>query len=247
LGAGSIGVTIIQNKSELKDFISSPLSQNLMVETFTNGEMYHVDGLFKDNEMLLYSVSKYFNDCLSFKTNTPLGSYMIDDSNPLSRKLYDATLKVLTKIPTPNHTIPFHAEFFVDGEKVTFCEIASRVGGGLINDSFKLLTNIDLQKTFVKSQIGIDYLNIIKSDKRTAWITIPPKEGELLSVNLYKDSWVEKVNFDETSIGRRYSGGDYSASALIAYLISGTDEDDLKNKILHIIEWQDKNTIYKEK
>ncbi|MDS3035681.1 ATP-grasp domain-containing protein, partial [Streptococcus pneumoniae] len=31
LGAGSIGVTIIQNKSELKDFISSPLSQNLMV------------------------------------------------------------------------------------------------------------------------------------------------------------------------------------------------------------------------
>ncbi|HEV4012903.1 TPA: carboxylate--amine ligase, partial [Streptococcus pneumoniae] len=94
---------------------------------------------------------------------------------------------------------------------------------------------------------GIDYLNIIKSDKRTAWITIPPKEGELLSVNLYKDSWVEKVNFDETSIGRRYSGGDYSASALIAYLISGTDEDDLKNKILHIIEWQDKNTIYKEK
>ncbi|HFS5528912.1 TPA: hypothetical protein ACJVUD_000742 [Streptococcus pneumoniae] len=55
------------------------------------------------------------------------------------------------------------------------------------------------------------------------------------------------MNFDETSIGRRYSGGDYSASALIAYLISGTDEDDLKNKILHIIEWQDKNTIYKEK
>ncbi|MDI5916768.1 ATP-grasp domain-containing protein [Streptococcus equi] len=247
LGAGSIGVTIIQNKSELKDFISTPLSTGMMVETFTNGEMYHVDGLFKDSEILLYSVSKYFNDCLSFKTNTPLGSYIIDDTNPLSKKLYDTTLKVLTKIPTPSHTIPFHAEFFVDGDQITFCEIASRVGGGLINDSFKLITNVDLQETFVKSQIGIDYLNTIKSDKRTAWITIPPKEGELLSVNLYKDSWIEKVNFDETSIGRTYSGGDYSASALIAYLISGKDEDDLKNKISHIIEWQDKNTIYKEK
>ncbi|EUB25207.1 ATP-grasp domain protein [Streptococcus sp. AS20] len=246
-GAGSIGVTIIQNKSELKDFISTPLSPNIMVETFTDGEMYHVDGLFKDSEILLYSVSKYFNDCLSFKTNTPLGSYIIDDSNPLSKKLYDATLKVLTKIPTPSHTIPFHAEFFVDGEQITFCEIASRVGGGLINDSFKLITNINLQETFVKSQIGIDYLNIIKSDKRTAWITIPPKEGELLSVSLYKDSWVEKVNFDETSIGRKYSGGDFSASALIAYLISGKNEEDLKSKISHIIKWQDENTIYKVK
>ena len=89
-GAGSIGVTIIQNKSELKDFIiSTPLSPNIMVETFTDGEMYHVDGLFKDSEILLYSVSKYFNDCLSFKTNTPLGSYIIDDSNPLSKELYD--------------------------------------------------------------------------------------------------------------------------------------------------------------
>ena len=55
-GAGSIGVTIIQNKSELKDFISTPLSPNIMVETFTDGEMYHVDGLFKDSEILLYSV-----------------------------------------------------------------------------------------------------------------------------------------------------------------------------------------------
>ena len=37
-----------------------------------NGEMYHVDGLIQNHEVIVSYVSKYYKGCLEFQENQPL-------------------------------------------------------------------------------------------------------------------------------------------------------------------------------
>src|SRR5436853_144685 len=57
-GYGSVNTTVLKSEEELKVLLSKTLLQTLdqpldmLVESFVYGQMYHIDGLFYNNEVL---------------------------------------------------------------------------------------------------------------------------------------------------------------------------------------------------
>lgn len=246
MGAGSSDVKILRNSEDLREQLKhGDKNIKFMVESFIDGLMYHVDGIFNSIDIQAVTVSKYYNNCLSFQDNKALGSFIIDDTNPDKKRLIQEVDKVLHKLETPLIPIVFHAELFIKPNgSIVFCEIASRVGGGRVNSVFEISTGINLQEYFVESQICCENKLENLTNIKAGWIIFPPKTGKLVSVNLLSKSWLREVNFDKESIGKVYDGAQFSGSALISYVVEGKDEKELFERMEFIEKFQESNTIY---
>ena len=185
-GAGSIGTKVISSEEKLASVVADyEQGKEFLVEEFIEGKMYHVDGFYQDGEIKFIWASYYYNDCLSYQVNKPLGSIFVDKDSADLRTLKILTEKVLKNLPSPDATT-FHAEFWKtqDG-KFVFCEIGSRCGGGGIWETINYSMNIDLWKVHVQAQAGIepDFENVIHEPEDTwGWYLIPPKKGVLMSL-----------------------------------------------------------------
>lgn len=243
-GAGSVSVWIIRDEKELSEFLKQPTQHNLMIEKFVDGEMYHVDGLYKNNELVYSHPSKYINTCLSFDQNLALGSYQLSQSSLLCTLLNEKVETVLNTLETPNHVIPFHAEFFVNQDNIIFCEIASRVGGGMINEGAIESHKIDLMAEGILGQVYQE--REIKAFKQslTGWVIIPPKIGILESIDISSEDWIVDYNFKNEDLGKEFHGGDSSASQIISYLVSGDSEQEIQDRIDKLIKWQEENIVW---
>ncbi|MGL5379968.1 ATP-grasp domain-containing protein [Clostridium sp.] len=247
LGAGSIGVKVVRCREELRNYYKNNNIYNLMIEEFVDGEMYHVDGLYKSGCILLSVPSKYINTCLSFEQGKYLGSYMLEKSNPKYDKLNEKVKIVLDSIETPKHAIAFHVEFFIDSNgEVVLCEIASRIGGGMIQEAIEYSYNIDLLsesikgQIFLSSELEVDY----KKMKYSGWVIIPPKKGTLKDIQIANFDWIKDVYFKEEDINKYFEGADCSVASIVSYVVSGDNQDEIINRISELVEWQNNNTVW---
>ncbi|MGE7997629.1 ATP-grasp domain-containing protein [Lysinibacillus sp. NPDC093190] len=248
--AGSKGLNLIFSDKDLRNFFRKGLTPGLMIEKYIKGDMYHVDGLYKDGQLMLSIPSMYVNGCLAFEDDEFLGSLVIQKDNPLRERLNNEVKKVIDHLPTPKHTIAFHAEFFVDSDQnITFCEIGSRVGGAMVVESIKYITGINILEKSVRaelSDISID-LSAMESSNLSAWILIPPKEGILKDISISTESWIEDVLFKEEFIGKNFNGASTSVDFVISYLISGKTEGELIERMNSLYKWQCENMIWETK
>lgn len=244
MGAGSVNICILRNDEELSSFLKKPLNKELMVEKFVEGEMYHVDGLFKEGCLVYSQPSKYINTCLSFEEDYALGSFQLHRSNELYETLNKSVSVVLNTLNTPEHVIPFHAEFFVNKDVITFCEIASRVGGGMINEASLESDKIDLITEGIFGQIFKNREIIKVNSALTGWVMIPPKKGVLKKINISKEAWIVENTFKMENINKEFFGGDSSASQIVSYLVKGTSEQEVQDRIKELISWQEENMVW---
>lgn len=243
-GAGSMGVSIIKSDDDLERLFKKGITNKLMAESFVEGEMYHIDGIYKDGKLLLSQPSKYVNGCLAFQEEKYLGSVMLDKSSNLYERLNQAVKKVLVALPSPKHAIIFHAEFFhtLDDE-IIFCEIASRVGGGMILEAIEYTKGINLLSEDIMAQIGINRnYNFKESAELTGWVIIPPKKGTLLSVNLnFPFEWVVNSYFKIENIGKEFKERSSSVDSVAMLLVRGEDEKTILERLDIIYKWFEEN------
>jgi ATP-grasp domain len=158
---GSRGVEIIHNADELERWATrSSDRSNLMAEEYVDLPMYHVDGLFHRGDVIALSASRYIGTCLDFRKGWPLGGIQIKSNTPLFDRIERHTRHVLKVLPTPDFT-PFHLEIFVDGANgkdptILFSEIASRVGGGNVEDTMELKHGIVFSRAWIRHQLDGD-------------------------------------------------------------------------------------------
>lgn len=160
-GAGSVNTHVIRDMNELyhvilsTDMFNRDKNEPILVESYVEGDMYHVDGLVYEGEPVIMWPSKYINNCLDFMKGKPLGDYILLPSNPMVERLCNLTKKVLCSLPTPD-ACGFHLEVFhTPNDKLVFCEIASRIGGAQINLSWIECLGIDLRNEFFRVQAGL--------------------------------------------------------------------------------------------
>ena len=153
-GMGSRNTTVLENDRDTIRYLTKGLEHNLEVEQFIEGEMYHIDGLILNGEIVLCWPSKYLNDCLAFHEGKYLGSYLLSPQNPLTARMQEYVCSVLKVMPTPEHT-SFHAEVFhTPDDELVLCEVACRTGGSRICEEYRQAFGVDLTKFSSTSPCG---------------------------------------------------------------------------------------------
>jgi hypothetical protein len=237
-GGGSINTTVVHNREELKDYLSNCLPENLIIEKFIEGDMYHVDGIFVNNEVMFSSVSRYINGCLAFQHGDSLGSVVINKNSNLSERLNENLISVLRALPGSN-IIAFHAEFFHTKEdRIIFCEIASRIGGARVNDTIEKVYGINLVKTWIRIQNGLEIqVNNAPNPQLGGWLIIPPIEGLIVDLPASVPfDWV--VDYKPmVQKGQSIKMAKTSIDNIASMIVEGDSEDIIESRLKELDQW----------
>lgn len=252
-GSGSEEVTVLRNEGDVEKLLGAGVRHGLEIESFIAGDLYHVDGLVIDGELIFCWPSKYMHDTLWFTTGGITASHMLDAANPLTTRLRAAAAEVLQILPTPNCT-SFHLEVFhTPDDELYFCEIASRTGGGLINAMLEAAFGINLNRNFIRLQAGlpVDVQTLrhlaVAPRRLMGFGLIPPRPGVFMGATqeappfpwVHRHRWV----LDE---GKRSTGAHSATDRFAEYLLEFPAEVDATRRITEMWQWTTENAVWDE-
>ncbi|HDX9692276.1 ATP-grasp domain-containing protein [Bacillus thuringiensis] len=247
--AGSMGTSVLKDEADLKALLTSGIKGNLEVEKFIKGDMYHVDGVIVNGQIIVNWPSIYVNGCLAFQEGKYLGSHMLHEENPLAKRLKNFVTKILKSFPTPTNTA-FHAEVFhTDDNELVLCEIASRVGGARVNDVIEYAFDVNLLKVWVQAQCDVEniekyYNKEFSPNKLYGWIIIPPKNGTFISPPDGEPP-IPVVEYQVNAIkDQQFSGATMSVDKVASFIVSDSDEGALKAKITKLSDWFERGSVW---
>ena len=213
------------------------------IEEYIDGDMYHIDGLIVNGEIVCIQPFKYINTCLSFLQDEYAGSCTLSPTNPLFTRLVNSTISVIETLPKSKN-MTFHAELWVTkNNDIVFCEIASRTGGGMISFIFKHAFKIDLDKEWFISECGIQ--SDLKFDYRpSSCVSIPPFNAVLKHLPINEEPNYIIASHYCGQANRRYYGGVKSGLFLAGYVVDGNNENEAQNKALEAVKWYYENSVW---
>ena len=155
--ASAIGIKKIHNSDELWTILGQlgNKQSNYLLEKFVPGEVYHVDSVVSENEVVFANVSKYGKPPMNvaqgggvFTTFTvPRGTDADTGLRTLNRELI-AALGLMRGVA--------HTEFIQAHEDghFYFLECAARVGGAYISEMVEAATDINLWREWARIEIA---------------------------------------------------------------------------------------------
>jgi biotin carboxylase len=243
--SGSLGAAIIRDETDLDVYLARPWRGTSQIETFVDGPMYHIDGLVIADRVAFIHPFQYLNDCLAFRQNEWVASVPLSTSDPSYERLVQATRDILAQLPTAPNTA-FHAELWITpDDRLVFCEIASRTGGGMIAPTVKYSFGIDLDKEWLYAECGLPTTFDGHQYRPAGGLNIPPAHGVLehLPVGGEPDC-VREVNMAGAQ-GHEYHGGVKSGLFLAGYVVAGKSEDDVATNMASVADWFAQNTRWR--
>lgn len=247
--AGSVGATVIGTYEELAHFLAKGIPSNVEVETFVNGQMYHVDGLYINGELKYISASKYLESCLAFQSGGYTGSYLINPSSELSLRLTQLTKQLLQVMNLPPHTT-FHAEFFhTPDNQLIFCEIASRTAGGRVNVYIEQAYGVNLNKSWLLAQCGVilpisetlQQTPLPQPKEYTGFVLIPPRKGQFMGATANQlPEWVTEYRV-VAKPGQRYNDPKSSVDHVASLIVKGRTDEEVFDRLTQVVTWMERN------
>ena len=188
--AGSYGLKKVNNKQEMWDRINHLADEQsfFLMERFVPGNIYHVDTIINDKEVVFGLASKYgtppfevAHDGRVFTSKT------LDSKSDEAKEVLELNKKVLKALGLLRGVS--HSEFIKDENgKLYFLETSSRVGGANLSQLVEAATGINLWREWAK----IEILNGEKEYKL-------PKVGNNFAAILNSLSKQEWANLDAYS------------------------------------------------
>lgn len=249
LGTGSRGVHIIDSKRQLYTLLkkkkvfapNQPL--DWQIEEFIPGQMYHINGIVVHNEVIASWPSHYPHQSIEMTQGRFASSILLSPENPLTQKLNDYAKKLIQVLPTPSHTV-FHLEVFVTAtNEIVFCEIASRIGGKGVRNSWFESFGVDLGKIFVESQaLGNAYpkldLPVLKPRVLTGEIWFPARQGTLKSVEkMCPYPWVKEYHVFFKAGDQINKAQDINSCVGGTPLFTGGSEKEMHHRLNEFVHW----------
>ncbi|MET9697954.1 ATP-grasp domain-containing protein [Streptomyces sp. NPDC006529] len=189
-GGGSMDVHVLDDRHDVDTLLAAHRAlgtddgAHLLAEQYIEHELLHVDGIVVDGETrLMWPSTQGDSTCLDIKRGRILHSCMLDADDPLFEPARDLTRRALAALPTPATSL-FHAEVFraTDG-RLVFNEVASRMGGGMIEDVVTLGFGHFLLEVFVRSVGGNEPPALPAAPDRIAGLALfPPRPGTLVEI-----------------------------------------------------------------
>jgi len=240
--AGSRRTYTLKDQKDLHDFLRKRISPSTMVESFIEGDIYHVDGIVRNGKVVFICTSKYLNPLYQYGPGGFTGGYLIHPTNPLSIRMTELTKQVVQALETPENTA-IHAEWFhTPNDEIIFCEIASRPGGGRINETLKHTFGVDLFQAHVRLTMGLDQQlptpeECNQVNKLSGRVLILKQEGHFLSAPKEKPpSWV--VHYELVAKPGDYVQQPTDCTDLLAgFVVEGSTEKEIQEKLIFIADW----------
>ncbi|GGU65448.1 ATP-grasp domain-containing protein [Streptomyces lavendofoliae] len=235
--SGSLGARVIRDEGDLDAYLARPWRGTSQIETFVEGRMYHVDGLVVDGEVVFVHPFQYVNDCLSFRDDDWVGCLPLSPRDASYDRLVKAVGSVLDELPTPPHTA-FHAELWITpDDRIVFCEIASRTGGGMISAMVRHAFGIDLDKEWLYAECGLPSTLGEPGYRPAGCLNIPPSTGVLEHLPTGGEpDCVREVSYTGR-IGQEFHGGVKSGLYLAGYVVDGDTEDEVAANMQAVAAW----------
>lgn len=244
-GYGSVKTCVLRSEEELKNFSKSNTfdefheAQFEVEEYIETDEMYHVDGIVRDNTILISWPSRYINQCLDMIRGKPLGSYLLSSDNVLLSRLNEYAAKILSILPIPSDT-GFHLELFMRKGDFIFCEVASRIASARINDTWKEGMAIDLKKEFIRAQAflpsGLLSVPII-SPRLVGSLIFPPQKGTVLAIpDTCTIDGVIKYSYN-VEVGDELDQSTSMLEHITSFIFTAPTEQELILKAREIEQW----------
>lgn len=242
--SGSTGVTLIEHLTQLDTIDAVTLDKLILAEEFIDGDLYHVDGFIYNNELVFAQASKYINDNLCYRDDKYMGSVLLSPNSLKFKSLVSAAQVVIEALGSTRNMV-FHGEFWcTDESEVTFCEIASRTGGGMIATSISEIRGVNLDRVWLDAECGHEPEISVNWHAHGGSVWIPPKKGYLQNIPdlsgldcVIKGDVLAEVN-------KKYSGGEKSGLYMAGYVLSGRNEEDTIQNVHGIAQQFNNLTIW---
>lgn len=184
LGAASVGVTLIENDTDLDTFLSgNPLSvgdapAHLMAESFVSHALFHIDGIVDSGEVKVCWPSEQTTSCLEITQGAVSLGTFLDADDPRLPALRDMTVRAVEALGI-EETALFHAEIFASADGFVFNEVGCRVGGAKIRDQLEYGFDVDPIEWFARAYLGNPRHRTLRSTpvRQTGYALVPPRPG----------------------------------------------------------------------
>ncbi|GAA1310082.1 ATP-grasp domain-containing protein [Saccharothrix xinjiangensis] len=247
-GYGSRGVAVVRSPDALLRDIASRPDDDVLVEEFIEGSVYHVDGFMQHGEVLFSCPSAYFNDCLAFADGRPLGSWQLDPGDSFAERLSAFAVRVVGLFPATGFT-PFHLEVFrrAGTDEIHFCEVAARLGGAHVFETLGAAAGINPVRTWYRRQAGLDEpVGFTPSADRFGWLLVPPRPGVLEAVDGPPlPGFVERFHVS-ADLPRAFGEATVSTDAVMSFVVRGANSRLLRANLSSCLEWATRAMRWRE-
>ncbi|MFF8784452.1 ATP-grasp domain-containing protein [Streptomyces sp. NPDC015125] len=152
LGSGSRDIFVLRDPAEVHAFTVQQEERlhEFEVEEFIDGQLFHVDSVVQDSEVVAAVAGRYIDETTSYTELRPCRDVAVAPG-PRLDALLEFNQRVLTA--HPGFTGVTHHEMFVRGDDIVFCEIAARAGGGGVIAGFLSRTGVNLDEAVIQAQV----------------------------------------------------------------------------------------------
>jgi len=238
-GSGATGLAFCSTADDVRALAGALRATPYEVETFVEGQVFHVDAFRVDGRWIAIVPSAYTGaGCLSHWSDEALCSYTLGPDNPLRDRLTAQTRQLVDALPSPP-TITVHAEYFgTPTGEVLFCEVAGRLGGGPIPQTLRRVLGIDPRELWSRIECGLPVdLDAVSAHVTRAplvgFCSVPPRDSV---VTRLADPPRDALDFRYgTRVGDDWRGERYAqrkcTDNVAAWTLVGRDEADLVTRI----------------
>jgi biotin carboxylase len=196
--ANSVGIQVLRSADEAWKAIEKLGDQqsNYLVEKMIPGDVYHVDGLIFDRQLIFGEVHKYRRPILElihgggvFATRT------VDRASKVAEEAREIVVKMIENfglVRGVTHTELIRGR---DDDQFYFLETAARVGGGHIADVVEVSTGVKLWEEWAKIEVG--------QGERPYALPLVRKDYAAVVFCLAKQEAPDVSSYDQPYIARR--------------------------------------------
>lgn len=155
--AGSIGIKKVDSADQLWDLISAlgDNQSNYLLERYIAGDIYHVDSIVYENQILWAIASGYGRPPMDVSHHGGVfTTRVLERGSPIEQALFDKNRRVLNGLGLVRGVS--HTEYIVAREdgRVYFLETAARVGGAHIADLIEQSAGINLWAEWARVELA---------------------------------------------------------------------------------------------
>ncbi|MEU7137071.1 hypothetical protein [Streptomyces sp. NPDC046261] len=233
---GSRDIVVLRGEDDLVAFSRRLWREDLMVEEFVEGQMYHVDAVLADGYRFVAS-SRYLRSCLGVFSGHNNGSLQLRPEEKFARRLEEFFDRVLEAFDTPECSA-YHLEVFhtPDGELV-LCEIASRVGGDRIPALTRATYGVDLHTAVLRQSCGLPVEAPPSAPPAQVHgsVSILPQGRPVRAPGRPPFDWVHHYEVNEQLAPDAVTL--YSASHLCFVIVRGADSAQVEERLYEAEAW----------